>query len=221
MLSRIAATVTPAFGRLTITSAPEFRLDRTSIIVANHSSFADPALVLTALRRRLGIEPVVLATAGLWRVPFLGRVLTREGHVPVHRGTARAGKALEDAALALGEGRHVLLYGEGRLPARRDAADTAPEAFRSGVARLSLATGAPVMPVGQAGARRITSGSPTKQLAGLLSAPVRRPRLHVHIGAPVTLPEGVPAATARAHQAVTWAWETAATAVGHTAVSAA
>ncbi|MDV9193575.1 1-acyl-sn-glycerol-3-phosphate acyltransferase, partial [Streptomyces sp. SR27] len=82
MLSRIAAHVVPFFGRLTVTADPGARLEPGSILVVNHTSTADPALVLAALRRRLAVEPVLLATAGLWRIPLLGRALTREGYVP-------------------------------------------------------------------------------------------------------------------------------------------
>ncbi|MFC8589263.1 lysophospholipid acyltransferase family protein [Streptomyces sp. NPDC057217] len=217
MLSRIAARVVPFFGRLTVTADPGASLAPGSILVVNHTSLADPALVLAALRRRLAVEPVLMATSGLWRIPVLGRALTREGHVPVHRGTAHAAAALDRAAVALASGRHVMLYAEGRIPSRRDSAENPPEAFRTGLARLALATGAQVVPIGQAGARRITSGGRAKQLAGVLTAPVRRPGLHVHIGAPLTLPADVAEATALAHGAVTEAWRTAAGALGEPA----
>ncbi|WP_299531482.1 1-acyl-sn-glycerol-3-phosphate acyltransferase [uncultured Streptomyces sp.] len=220
MLSRIATTVVPSLGRLTVTSDERTAFAPGSIIVANHTSLADPGIVLAALRR-LGVEPVVLAAAGLWRVPLLGTLLSSGGHVPVHRGSARAAEALERAEEALGAGRHVLLYPEGRLPLREDAAESAPENFRSGLARLTQRTGAPVVPVGQAGARRVTSGSTAKQIAGLLTAPARRPRLHVHVGAPLLLPADRRAATAAAHRAVTEAWQTAARHAGEGPVLAA
>lgn len=38
------------------------------------------AIVLAALRRR-GTKPILLAAAGLWSIPLLGRVLTWEGHI--------------------------------------------------------------------------------------------------------------------------------------------
>ncbi|MER6485451.1 lysophospholipid acyltransferase family protein [Streptomyces virginiae] len=219
MLSRIASALVPAFGRLTVTADPGARSATGSILVANHTSLADPAVVVAALRRH-GIEPVILATAGLWRVPLLGPALRREGHIAVHRGTARAADSLDAAAVALASGRSVLLYGEGGLPARRDAGESAPGPFRSGLARLAAATGAPVVPVGQAGSRRLCSGSRTKQLAGVCTAPLRRPCLHVHIGSPLQLPTPVPEATDRAREAVTAAWRTAASAVGETCAAA-
>ncbi|MER5350976.1 lysophospholipid acyltransferase family protein [Kitasatospora sp. NPDC002551] len=220
MLSRASALLLPAVGRLRITADASDTADTTdtaaagcpapgSIVAANHTSLADPAVVLAALHR-LGARPVVLAAAGLWRIPVLGTVLRREGHIAVRRGTARAAESLDAAAAALAAGRIVLIYGEGGLPRRRDSGELPPGPFRSGLARLARATGAPVVPLGQAGSRRLSSGGPLKQLAGLATAPVRRPTLHVHLGTPLHLPTDTAEATARAHHAVTAAWTVAA-----------
>ncbi|MFE5482303.1 lysophospholipid acyltransferase family protein [Streptomyces sp. NPDC056527] len=209
MLSRIADVLVPAVGRLGVTVNDRAELAPGSIIAANHTSLADPAIVLAALRR-LGVSPVVMAAAGLWRIPLLGQALAREGHIPVIRNDRRASDALELAARALEQGRLVLIYAEGGIPQRADAGEAPPRAFRSGLARLAHRTGAPVVPVGQAGARRVTSGNTAKQLAGVATAPLRRPGLHVHVGAPLTLTGDSTARTAQAHTAVTAAWRTAA-----------
>ncbi|WP_344494495.1 lysophospholipid acyltransferase family protein [Streptomyces enissocaesilis] len=219
MLSRIADTLVPVVGRLSVTTDPGTELAPGSIIAANHTSLADPAVVVAALHR-LGVEPVIMAAAGLWRVPLLGRALAREGHIPVFRGDRRAAAALDAAAQALEQGRLVLIYAEGGLPRREDAAEAAPGAFRSGLARLAERTGAPVVPVGQAGARRVTSGSTAKQLAGLVTAPLRRPDLHVHVSAPLELTGGPAVQTALARAAVTTAWRTAASHLGEPAALA-
>ncbi|PPS90655.1 lysophospholipid acyltransferase family protein [Streptomyces sp. MH60] len=216
MLSRIADLLVPAVGRLSLTADPSAELAPGSIIAANHTSLADPALVIAALRR-LGGEPVVMAAAGLWRIPVLGRALDREGHIPVVRGDRRAAGALDAAVDALERGRLVLIYAEGGLPRRRDAGEAPPGPFRSGLARLVERTGAPLVPVGQAGARRVVSGRAAKQLAGLVTAPVRRPALHVHVGAPLELTGDHAARTARARTAVTAAWRTAVAHLGDTA----
>lgn len=163
MLSRTASTLVSAVGRLSVTCDPGAEIAPGGIIAANHTSLADPAIVIAALYR-LGVSPVVMATSGLWRIPLLGRALTREGHIPVHRRDLRAADALELAAQALRQGRSVLIYAEGGLPRRKDATEAAPGGFRTGLARLAERTGAPVVPVGQAGARRVTSGSTIKQI---------------------------------------------------------
>ncbi|MER5886201.1 lysophospholipid acyltransferase family protein [Streptomyces sp. NPDC001941] len=209
MLSRTAASLLPVFGRLSVTGTAAPAGGPGTVLVANHTSLTDPAVVLAALHR-LGVRPVVMATSGLWRVPLLGRALTREGYVPVARGTSRASAALDAACDALARGRVLLMYAEGCLPARTDAAESAPGPFRSGLARLTERTGALVVPVGQAGSRRLSSGSTAKQLAGVVTAPLRRPALHVHVGAPVELTGDVTARTAQARAAVTDAWRTAA-----------
>jgi len=214
MLSHFARCVLPALGRLDVTSEGTGEIAPGSIVAANHSSLIDAGLVFAALARRGVDRPVVLAAAGLWRIPVLGGQLRAEGHIPVHRGDRRASDALGRAAEAIARGRVVVIYPEGRLPRRRDSADLGPEEFRSGLARLALATGAPVVPLGQTGARRITSGRRGKQLTGLLTAPLRRPRLHVHLGEPIRLTGSPAEATAQAHSAVASAWQSARTATG-------
>ncbi|MFD8755101.1 lysophospholipid acyltransferase family protein [Kitasatospora sp. NPDC059577] len=209
MLSRIASTLIPVLGRLSVTSDIPGPIAPGSIVAANHSSLADPGVVLAALRR-LGTEPVVMAAAGLWRIPLLGTVLRAGGHIPVHCGTAHAATALDTAAAALAADRVVLIYGEGGLPKHRDSHDSEPRPFRTGLARLAAASGAPVVPLGQYGARRLSSGSAAKQLAGFATAPLRRPTLHVHLGTPLHLEGDITEATTTAHHAVTAAWTTAA-----------
>ncbi|WP_371573843.1 lysophospholipid acyltransferase family protein [Streptomyces sp. NBC_01314] len=220
MFSRLADVLVPAVGHLTVTVDAGSAVAPGSIIAANHTSLADPAIVLAALHR-LGVQPVAMGAAGLWRIPLLGRALARDGYVPVYRGDPRAADALDLAAAALAKGRTVLIYAEGGIPLRKDSAEAAPGAFRSGLARLAERTGAPVVPVGQAGARRVTSGGTAKQLAGLVTAPLRRPDLHVHVGAPLTLTGDHTANTRQAHAAVTAAWRTAAAHLGEPAALAA
>ncbi|NBM17616.1 1-acyl-sn-glycerol-3-phosphate acyltransferase [Streptomyces sp. GC420] len=209
MLSALAHTLVPVLARLRVTADDEAVVAPGSIIAANHTSLVDPGVVLVALRR-LGIEPVILATAGLWKIPLLGRALAREGHIPVHRGTVRAADALDASRAVLAAGRTVLLYPEGGIPRRPDSGEREPGPFRTGLARLALATGAPVVPLGQAGARRVSSGPRLKQAAGLLTAPVRRPDLHVHLGRPLLLTGDLAQATEQARTAVRRAWHAAA-----------
>ncbi|MFE1882937.1 lysophospholipid acyltransferase family protein [Streptomyces diastatochromogenes] len=150
------------------------------ILAANHSSFFDPVPLIGTLHR-LGHRPAVLATAALWRVPLLSRALTREGYVPVHRGSRRAPDALRHAADALTEGRSVLIHPEGGLPRHDASHDRPPGRLKSGVVRLALSSGAPVVPIGHAGARRVPSRSrakPTGRLGHRPRPPPPRPRPH-------------------------------------------
>ncbi|MEU3504614.1 lysophospholipid acyltransferase family protein [Streptomyces hundungensis] len=183
MLSAWAGSLVPVFSDTTVSGVEHLSraTDSGCVLAANHTSFFDPVLLIGTLHR-LGLRPALLATAGLWRVPLLSRALTREGYVPVHRGSRRAGDALHHAAEALAGGRSVLIYPEGGLPRHHTSHDRPPGPLKTGVVRLALSIGAPVIPIGHAGARRVASGSRAKQLAGWATAPVRRPRVHVHIG---------------------------------------
>ncbi|MBL1101789.1 lysophospholipid acyltransferase family protein [Streptomyces coffeae] len=213
MLSHLAGVVVPVFGRLNITTETGAPPPAGSIIIANHTSLSDPAIVFAALRR-LGTEPIVLAAAGLWRIPLLGRALTREGNIPVHRHDPRAEQALQDAQTALAAGRSVLLYPEGGLPHRKGTREAPPRPLHPGLFHLTRSTGAQVVPLGQAGARALASGSPVEQLARLLTAPLHRPGLHVHVGAPLLLGSEQGQALALARSALTQAWYVAARRLG-------
>ncbi|MFI2205064.1 lysophospholipid acyltransferase family protein [Streptomyces sp. NPDC020192] len=144
---------------------------------AHADSIADPPLLAGGDRpaRRARHRRAVAGAAA-------GRALTREGYVPVHRGSRRAPDALRYAADALATGRSVLSYPEGGLPRYRASHDRPPGRLKSGEVRLALSTGAPVMPIVHAGARRVSSGSRAEQPAGRATAPVRRPRVHVYVG---------------------------------------
>ncbi|MGW2741113.1 lysophospholipid acyltransferase family protein [Streptomyces sp. NPDC001450] len=150
--------------------------------LADHTSLFDPVLLIGTLHR-LGHRPAVLVTAGPWRVPLPARALTGEGYVTVQPGQPARPDALRHAADALTEGRGVLIHPEGGLPRNDAPHDRPPGRLRSGVVRLAPSSGASVIPIGPAGAHRVSSGSRAKQPAGWDGAPVRRPRVRAHIGA--------------------------------------
>jgi 1-acyl-sn-glycerol-3-phosphate acyltransferase len=121
------------------------------IIAANHVAHLDP-LTLAQFLYDSGRLPRYLAKAELFRVPFVGRLVNGCGQIPVHRGTADANAALRDAVAALQRGECLVIYPEGTIT--RDP-EGWPMKARTGVARLALLTGAPVIPVGQWGAQFI------------------------------------------------------------------
>ncbi len=131
------------------------------IIAANHISYIDP-LTLAHFLYDNGRLPRFLAKSTLFDVPFIGRVFRGAQQIPVRRGTADAAQALGAAVEALERGECVLIYPEGT--ATRDP-QTWPMHARTGIARLALTTGVPVIPVAQWGAHRI------------LPYPSKRPRL--------------------------------------------
>ena len=121
------------------------------IIAANHVSYVDPfALGLFVLES--GRVPKFLAKSSLFEHPLTKRIFLGANQIPVYRGTADASKALSAAVDAVKGGECVLIYPEGS--ATRDP-DCWPMRAHTGVARLALETGAPVVPVAQWGPQNL------------------------------------------------------------------
>jgi 1-acyl-sn-glycerol-3-phosphate acyltransferase len=121
------------------------------ILAANHLSYAD-ALAMCLFTYKSGRYPVFLAKSSLFEMRGLRAVMRGTGQLPVYRGQAGAGLVLRDAERGLRDGACVVFYPE--ATATRDP-DLWPMVAKTGVARLALATGAPVIPVAHWGAQRI------------------------------------------------------------------
>ncbi|HXF56478.1 MAG TPA: lysophospholipid acyltransferase family protein [Actinomycetota bacterium] len=120
------------------------------LVAANHISYFDP-LAHAYLLVRAGRRPRFLAKRELFDHPLLGRILQGTGQIPVERGSGSQAP-LEEAARALRRGEAVVVYPEAtvtRDPERR------PMQGKTGVARLALATGVPVLPVAVWGSHRV------------------------------------------------------------------
>jgi 1-acyl-sn-glycerol-3-phosphate acyltransferase len=120
------------------------------ILAFNHLSEFDP-MVVSHFVYEAGRWPQFLAKASLFKVPVFGRFLVWVRQIPVYRGTADAAKALDAAADAIRAGDGVIIYPEGTTPKH---GDLWPQRGKTGVARLALATGAPVIPVVTWGSQR-------------------------------------------------------------------
>jgi len=143
------------------------------VLAANHLSTADPVVLADVVLHGLRRPARFLAKSTLFRGGGLvARVLRGAGQIPVHRGTTDASQALGAAVAALDAGECIVLYPEGTVT--RDP-ELWPMVAKTGVARLALLSGAPVVPVGQWGAHRL-------RLAGLRRVPVQ-----VVVGPPVDL----------------------------------
>jgi 1-acyl-sn-glycerol-3-phosphate acyltransferase len=157
------------------------------LVVANHISYADP-LAFARYVWDCGRVPRFLAKDSLFRIFFVGRVLSGAKQIPVHRGSADAQDSLRDAVAALERGEAVCIYPEGTVT--RDP-DWWPMFARTGVARLALAADVPVVPVGQWGAQHAVDVYhkkfrllPRKQVFCQAGPPVD---LSAYRGRPVTL----------------------------------
>jgi 1-acyl-sn-glycerol-3-phosphate acyltransferase len=122
------------------------------ILAPNHLSYADwptVALFSYAYGHRF---PVFMIKSPIFKVKFIGPLMTKVGELPVYRGRGDAGLVLKQAEEALRAGACVIVYPEGT--ASRDP-DLWPMVGKTGAARLALTTGAPVVPVAHWGAQEI------------------------------------------------------------------
>lgn len=113
------------------------------ILAPNHMSYVDwgtDALFFY----RCGRYPTFMIKSGAFKVPFIGWFLHKAGQLPVYRGAADAALVLKEAERRIRQGAAVIVYPEGT--ATRDP-DLWPMVAKTGVARLALVTGAPVIPV--------------------------------------------------------------------------
>jgi len=147
------------------------------IVAVNHISHLDP-LIMAHFVYDHGRIPRYLAKSGLFKNKALGGFLSAAGQIPVERLSRNAIGAYDAAVRAVEEGECVVVYPEGTLT--RDP-QLWPMTGKSGAARIALATGCPVIPVGQWGAHEILP--PYAKKPDL----VPRKRVRIKAGDPVDL----------------------------------
>lgn len=144
-----------------------------ALIAGNHISLFDP-LAHGYFLEKAGRRPRFLAKTELFRNPILRKVLTGARQIPVRRGSGDRAP-LEAAITALKEGEVVVVYPESTTT-RND--DFSPMQGKTGVARLALASGVPVIPLAVWGTQYVWKRS------GAKSFKFRRP-IWVKAGAPL------------------------------------
>jgi len=122
------------------------------IIVANHVTILDPITLAHAVYDGARRTPSFLAKSELFKVPVVGWLLRKAGQIPVYRRTRDAVNSLREAEAAVAEGECVIIYPEGTCT--RDP-NGWPMVAKTGVARLVLASGVPVIPVAHWGSQEI------------------------------------------------------------------
>ena len=114
------------------------------ILAPNHKAFLDPVFIGFTTKRRLRY----MAKTEMF-TPSSAGLLVRLGAFPIRRGEADS-DAFETAKLLLEAGEAVVVFPEGTRVEQRDALG----APHHGAARLSAATGAPIVPTAVAGTAR-------------------------------------------------------------------
>lgn len=113
------------------------------IFACNHPTTTDPFLISLLTR-----EPVrILITGGAFLLPVLRDYLRGAGHIPINRGEGRGDEVIEQAVQTLHQGKSICIFPEGQLsPDEGVIFGVAPA--HSGIGRIALASGAPVIPLG-------------------------------------------------------------------------
>lgn len=148
------------------------------VVALNHISHVDPFFAAHFVYDH-GRLPRYLAKSSLFKNKALGGFLSSAGQIPVERLSRNAIGAYDAAVRAVrDDGECVVVYPEGTLT--RDP-DLWPMAGKTGAARIALATGCPVIPIGQWGAQEL--------LPPYAKAPDLFPRKHITLkaGPPVEL----------------------------------
>lgn len=122
-----------------------------ALLVLNHISVLDP-LATASFVWTAGRLPSFMIKDNVFKVPVLGKLMSRSRQISVSRGSAAAQASLDEAIAALRAGGVVVVYPEGTVT--RDP-DFWPMRAKTGVARIALSVPeAPVIPIAQWGAHR-------------------------------------------------------------------
>ena len=113
--------------------------DEPVLLCANHSSWWDPVLLVSGLRREYPLR--IMGKVQLFRVPVLKTFLTKMGVFPVDRGNSDIG-ALKLAIGGLKDGWNLLLFPEGTRV--RKGRSVQPKA---GAAMIAIRSGVRLTPV--------------------------------------------------------------------------
>ena len=120
--------------------------DKGAVIVAgNHPSYLDPVLVMLPLSRPIRY----MAWDALFKIPGLGQAIRMLGAFPVDIRRGKGESAFNEAINILHGHEALGIFPEGQRSERGPMGE-----LRTGVARLAIATGAPIVPVTIGGASR-------------------------------------------------------------------
>lgn len=170
----VAAAIARAVFRIRVSGIHHVPLRGPAILAFNHVSVLDGPCVAIEVAWRRRRETRFLVAAELFASPVPGWFLRRYDQIPIRRGSRDAG-ALDEAITTIRRGALAAIAPEGvvsPVPGRL-------QRVRSGVARIALPTGAPVVPVGIWGTHRRWPKGRREW------GPPLRPRLGLAFGEPI------------------------------------
>jgi 1-acyl-sn-glycerol-3-phosphate acyltransferase len=148
-----------------------------ALVACNHISYFDP-LAQGLFLEKAGRRPRFLTKIELYKNPFMRSLLQGAGQIPVRRGTGDSAP-MEASIGALRRGEAVVVYPEGTVTTNPDFT---PMQGRTGIARMTLATGVPVLPVA------VWGSAPVWQRGGRRNLKFGRP-IWVKAGPPLDFSE--------------------------------
>lgn len=135
--------------------------DGPAILAGNHLSYLDP-IAHAYFVVKAGRRPRFLAKQELFDHRLIGVALRGARQIPVARGTGDR-TPLDHAEAALAAGEVVFVYPEGTSTTTN--ADFSPSRGKTGVVRLSLRTGVPILPVATWGGQYVWRSSGRQNLS--------------------------------------------------------
>lgn len=115
-----------------------------AIVVANHPSALDPAVLAVTLPRR---RTFFIAAAEFLTLPLVGWAIRSYGVIPVRRGQTDL-SVIKDAMRALDDGKLVVIFPEGRVTPEGSGA------LKAGAALLAARARVPILPAAVLGTVR-------------------------------------------------------------------
>jgi 1-acyl-sn-glycerol-3-phosphate acyltransferase len=143
------------------------------IVACNHVSYFDP-LAHALMMVKSGRRPRFLTKSEMYKGYFMRHLLEGAKQIKVERGSGSAAP-VKAAIAALAQGETVMIYPEATITRNPDFT---PMQGKTGMARIALASGAPVVPVAVWGSQHVA------QKEGMRSLSFGRP-IWLKAGAPV------------------------------------
>jgi len=172
----LVAVITRSYTRMTIVGREHIPATGPFVLAPVHRSYVDTPIAGCLTTRRLRF----MGKDSMWKVRWVGWVLSALGAIPVTRGTADR-EALRRSVELLASGEPMVLFPEGE---RKEGPVIQP--LFDGAVYVALKARVPIVPVGIAGSERVMPKG---------ARFIFPKKVHVVIGAPIVpeagdLPEG-------------------------------